>query len=806
MRVFVALLMALLAVPAQAEIDLARAGVTVLDNGLTVIVLEERSLPVVSVQVVYRSGSRDETSGKTGLAHMLEHLAFRASENFPDGAATDAVYDAGGEWHGYTWLDQATYYSTMPADGLDLLLAIEADRMARVVIDPAAMAAEIGAVITEMRGYQNDPSSVLFDAVTAAALVTHPYRGNTIGYESDVRALTAEDARAFYEAHYAPGNAVLAIVGDVDAAAALALVSRHFASLPAREVAARVNAVEPPQSGERRFRLYGAIDRNYLRIAFPAPAFTSADFPAYLLMQQLLSGGSGVNFRQNDWGTPAVEGSALYGMADDMASWVIPTADPYLLMLSASVEGGPSQRYQLENALIREIMRFSRTHPDNAALDAARAAVREALVYDLETPEDAAHQLAFFAGLRGLDALTGLGAALERVTPDDVARVAATYLEPSRATVGWYQPGPVSPPLDGAFGLPRSSAERTSDQAPQAASSAAQVNYLSNGLPVIVRQIGLSPTVSIVAITNGGGSGGGFARAYGMALVEGLSSDLPQLARAIGPAIADSVMDPASMRGIDPAIWLETMLIARRVTASGDAMAPVVVAISGAFNQAEALAALEQELGSLTLAPPPEAVATQVDDQPIRTISSRNPWPVAQAALGYTVRAPSPGSIEGLAMRMTLYILTHEYGGRLGDAAIKDTGLVYYIGSDYAGDAVGGQVELSMGVDPDKIDQAEALLRAEILRLASEPPTAPELNAARSHILGREISAAMDNSEIAGQLARQWLATGALPDNALLAEQLATIGPDEIALAARQIAAGTILRVDVGPAPVGEIP
>lgn len=800
MRLLFALIIVLLAVPANAQIDLSGAGVNRLDNGLTVIVLEDHSLPVVSVQVVYRSGSRDERPGKTGLAHFLEHLAFRASENFPDGAASDAIYDAGGEWHGYTWLDQTTYYSTAPADQLDLLLAIEADRMARVRIDPADIAAEAGAVITEMRGYQNDPSSVLFDAVAAAALQAHPYRNNTIGYESDVAALTADDARAFYESHYAPGNAVLAIVGDIDAEAALAIVQAHFAELPARELAPRVAAVEPPQSGERRVTAYGQVDRNYLRLAYPAPAFTSPDFPAFLLMQQMLSGGSGVNFRQNDWGTPAVEGSALHGAADDMASWVIPTADPYLLMLSASTVGDRREQEALEIELFRRIHRFSRSVPEDAALDAARMAVREALVFDLETPEDAAHQLAFFAGLGALDALLGLDEALDAVTPDDVQRVATEYLGHARRTTGWYIPGDASAPLASAEGQPRPAAERVAEMAQRRAEREPRLHHLANGLPVILRGIDLSPTMAMVAITNGGGAG----RSHGSAAVSGLASDLPRLAGELAEAISASTTDPVGLHGIDPAIWLEAMLMARRGAAPGSQMAPVVIAVSGAVDEQEVLAALETAVGTLAAAPAPLVADPLPDDRAMDRVASRNPWPVAQAALGYTAPAPPPGGADGLAMRMLLYVLTHEYGGRLGDAAIRDRGLVYYIGSDYSGDSARGQVELSMGVDPASIDAMEALLRAEILRLASDPPSDVELAAARSHIIGREASAAMDNREIAEHLARTFLATGDLLDATELARQLAAVTTEDIARAAARFATGTILRVDVGPAPEGE--
>lgn len=110
---------------AYATLDPGRAGIARLDNGLTVIMLEDRTLPLVSVQAIYKSGARDETAGKTGLPHFLEHLAFRATERFPDAAANRAIYDGGGEWHGYTWLDQTAFCATMPADGLDLLLRNE---------------------------------------------------------------------------------------------------------------------------------------------------------------------------------------------------------------------------------------------------------------------------------------------------------------------------------------------------------------------------------------------------------------------------------------------------------------------------------------------------------------------------------------------------------------------------------------------------------------------------------------------------------------------------------------------------------
>ncbi|MEO8455388.1 MAG: pitrilysin family protein, partial [Sphingomicrobium sp.] len=266
--------------PAHAELDLNRAEISHLPNGLTVIMLEDHSFPLVSVQMLYRSGSAAETTGKTGLAHFLEHLAFRASRNFPSERATELIYDAGGEWHGYTAMDQTTYFATMPSEGLDLLLKIEADRMARTVIDPASIEAEKGAVITELHSYENDPLSVLQDAVTRTAIQAHPYGSPMAGYVSDVLRLTAADARGYYAGHYAPRNAVLAIVGDFVPSRARALVAQDFGDVPARPVAVPSFTAELPQRGQRRIEMSGPVERQYFLLAFPSCAASSPDFPA----------------------------------------------------------------------------------------------------------------------------------------------------------------------------------------------------------------------------------------------------------------------------------------------------------------------------------------------------------------------------------------------------------------------------------------------------------------------------------------------------------------------------------------------
>lgn len=791
--------------PAAAELDLARAGVTRLDNGLTVIVLEDHSLPVVSTQVIYRSGSRDETAGKTGLAHFLEHLAFRASENFPDAGATAAIYDTGGEWHGYTWIDQTAYYATMPADGLDLLLAIEADRMARVTIDPAAMDAERGAVITEMHGYENDPASVLFDATVATALQVHPYRNNTIGYESDVAALTAEDARAYYDAHYAPGNAVLAIVGDVTPEAAMTMVRAHFGALPARAVAGRSAAVEPPQRGERRMEIAGPVTRQFVKFVYPAPAASSPDFAPFLVLQQLLGGGSGVNFQQNDWGTPAVEGSALFGASEDIDSWFIPTADPYVFMIGGSI-AADADRSALEADVARRLAIVRAELPSAEALEAAKSRVAEQLAFDVTTTEDAAHQLAFYEGLGAYDALIGLPTSVSAVTAEDVRRIARAYLNPQRLTVGWYVPGGSDARAGLGAGAPQPAAARAATAPQTAVAAAPQLRELAGGLPALVRASPLSPTVSLTLVTAAPIEGEGNLDGHGAITRNGLATDLPAMIASARAALA-AAATPASITepSDDPETRLAQMIDHRTQGTRRQTPTPVVAVVSGAIDPDSAFAALDGAFGDV--APTPLAETTEpflpVIAQPALT-AERIDRALAQVAIGYVVAAPAPATREGLAWRMLLYVLTHDYAGRLGQAAISDSGLVYYIGSDYRSGGGHGWITLAAGVDPGKIDAMEAMIRDQLARLASDPPSAAETDAARRHLLGRDLSAAQNNPEIAERLARQFVETGGLRSHEQLAAMLADTVPGDLAAAARAFASGTILRVDVRSVEQGE--
>lgn len=433
-------------VPPAAAFDLSRAAVERLDNGLTVLVLEEHAVPVVSVQMLYRVGARDEQIGRTGLAHFVEHMAFRASENFPATDLVSRIYAAGGEWHGYTWIDQTTYFETLPAADLDLALAIEADRMARLLLPAAEVEAERGAVLAELHGYEDDPATMLTDAVVAVSFLQHPYRHNTIGWESDVLRLTHADVAAFCRRHYRPANAVLAVVGDVSTADVLARARRRFGDLPGGGPedgpTPAPRTVEPPQRGVRRVEILGtaAAARNRFEIAYRAPAAADPDYPAFLLLRELLGGTGGVNFRQDDTVVPVAAGTRLAGAADDLTTWAPPAAYPYVFTVAGTADLG-LPREEVEAAIEARVAPLRREPVAGAELEAARRRLAAELVFDLETTEDAAHQLAYFTGLGAREPLLALPERLAAVTPDDVRRVAAAILQPHQRTIGWWLAG-----------------------------------------------------------------------------------------------------------------------------------------------------------------------------------------------------------------------------------------------------------------------------------------------------------------------------------------------------------------------------
>lgn len=765
-------LLALLFAPPVAGFDLSRAEVSRLDNGLTLIVLEDRTFPVVSVQALYRVGARHEEVGRTGMAHFMEHMAFRDTQNFPDTEVVSRIYAVGGEWHAYTWLDQTTYFETLPSEYLDLALRIEADRMARLLIPVDQVEAERGAVLAELHGYENDPASLLHDAVLQVSFLQHPYRNNTIGWESDVESIQHANLVSFYERYYQPANAVLVVVGDVSKTDVGERVKELFGTLSGGRRAEPPPTIEPPQTGVRRLVLRGAGSSSYFKIAYRAPSAMNQDYVPFLVLQEVLAGGSGVNFSQNEWGDPAREQSRMAGIYDGLVSWFIPTAAPYVFTLGGMAAPSASQE-DIEARIEEAVQSLRERPPSEEELKRAKRHLMREVIFDVETTEDAAHQLAFFEGLDALEVLQSLPSRIAAVTAADVQSAARTYLGSERRTIGWYLAGaPTALPAG-----PEPAIEERTDWAPATAAaeepsppSLPKLLRLASGLPVLFQRVSLSPAAFLrVLVPTTGVDFAGDDR-QGSPLWRQTALDFRfqpaelqetlQRARSIletgrpmdvTPAAAE-IRDPESRLSaeLDDLLGIQTPEIGSGAAA---------VALVGDLDEATALASLERELGDVEVAPIPSGPSLSVAEQS-RIVELD--FAIAQAQLGYVVPAPPPSDPESWAWRMLLYVMSHGYEGRLGKEAISRQGLVYYIDSSYDSAGTRARVAMRIGVDPEKLTPMRQLLVESLENLQTHPPTEQEVAEAKQHLLGRRQSSAQSNEEISAALLEEWIGEGRL--------------------------------------------
>ena len=329
----------------------------VLDNGLKVVVREDRRAPVVVSMVWYRVGSIDEVNGLTGLAHVTEHMMFRGTRRLPDGEFSRRVAQIGGRDNAFTGRDYTAYHQQLSAKDLGTVLELEAERMANLVMQPEVFAREMQVVMEERRWRTDDrPRAALFEQLYATAFTAHPYRTPVIGWMNDLENLTIDDAREFYRRWYAPNNAVLVVVGDVDPEQVFRLANRHFGRIVARALPRRSPQVEPEQRGTRRVTFQGAAQSPFLMLGFHVPVLRDAerDWEPYALevLETLLDASEVARLPR-----ALVRDSRVAGSVD--ASYEKFQRGPGLFVVSAAPSEGRSVA-ELEAAIRGEIARLVR--------------------------------------------------------------------------------------------------------------------------------------------------------------------------------------------------------------------------------------------------------------------------------------------------------------------------------------------------------------------------------------------------------------------------------------------------------------
>jgi predicted Zn-dependent peptidase len=271
---------------------------TKLKNGLRVIISEDRSAPVFSVAVIYNAGSRDERRGRTGFAHLFEHMMFKGSEQVGPGEHFTLIFNNGGSMNGTTDKERTLYFETLPSNQLDLALFLEADRMWSLDITKENLDNQRNAVQEERRlGIDNQPYGRTYELIDELAYENFAYEHSVIGSMADLGAATVDDVKAFFKTYYAPNNAVLSIVGDVKTAECLEKVRKYFERIPSQPAPAPVDAVEPPQKAEKRQTIEDPLARlPRIDVVWHTPPALSPDDDGLTVLAAVLSSGRSSRF------------------------------------------------------------------------------------------------------------------------------------------------------------------------------------------------------------------------------------------------------------------------------------------------------------------------------------------------------------------------------------------------------------------------------------------------------------------------------------------------------------------------------
>jgi len=414
---------------------------TVLDNGLKVIVKEDRRAPIVTSQVWYKVGSSYEHGGLTGVSHVLEHMMFKGTERLAPGEFSRIIAENGGEENAFTGRDYTAYFQKLANDRLPIAFELEAERMRRLTLPEQEFKKELEVVKEERRWRtEDDPESLTFERFNANAFEASPYRNPVIGWESDLEQMKVEDLRAWYRTWYAPNNATLVVVGDVDPQQVFALAQQYFGPLQAEPISPPKHRDEPDQKGEKRLHVKAPAKEPYLLMGYKTPALGHADgeWEPYALemLASVLDGGSSARFSRE-----LVRGSQVAASAG--ADYSAFSRLPGLLLL----DGIPAKGHDiadLEQALRAQVERV-RTEP--VALDELeriRTQLIAAKVFERDSVFAQAMQIGRLetVGL-GWPLIDQYVEHLSRVTPEQVQAVARKYLLPDNLTVAVLDPQPL---------------------------------------------------------------------------------------------------------------------------------------------------------------------------------------------------------------------------------------------------------------------------------------------------------------------------------------------------------------------------
>ena len=400
-----------------------------LKNGLRVLLAEDHHAPTYSISVTYNVGSRDERPGRTGFAHLFEHMLFQGSENVGKGEHFILVQNNGGSANGTTNMDRTNYFETLPANQLELGIFLEADRMRAPAITQANFDNQRLTVQEERRqSYDNRPYGKTYEAVIDLAYDIFPYKHSTIGSMEDLNAATVDDAKAFFRTYYAPNNAVLSIVGDFKTDVALGLIKKYFEAIPPQAPPVAPDMSEPEQKGERRKVIEdGFAQTPRLDMVFKIPPGNTPDWYALDILGYVLSSGVSSRLYQK----LVKEKEIALSVYADAAEQRGPSLFWFSIMARPT-----SDLAELEKLLYEEIARLQTEGVSDGELKKVQMQLRRERTQRLYSSRSRANALGHFAVYYDDPALiNSVWRRYEGVTRADLQRVARVYLKESNRSV-----------------------------------------------------------------------------------------------------------------------------------------------------------------------------------------------------------------------------------------------------------------------------------------------------------------------------------------------------------------------------------
>jgi zinc protease len=419
--------------PPPRPLDLDRVVETTLGNGLRVRLMPERSAPTISYYTVFQVGSRNERVGVTGISHLFEHMMFNGAAKYGPRQFDRVLESRGGYSNAYTSNDLTVYYEDFTSEALETVVDLESDRMRSLRIDDEALAQEREVVKEERRlRTENSIFGLMEEQLEALVFLSHPYRWPIIGWMADIDRISRADCEAFFRTYYAPSNAAIYAVGDLDPDAMLALLERQYGDIPAGPPPAPVAAGEPAQRGERRATIRFPSQAPAILIGWRAPEGRSPDASALDVLQVCLTVGEASRLRRR-----LVQETEVAVSVTISWGWRI---DPGIFYAFVELPKGQDPA-KVERLVYEEIEKVVRHGVTSKELARAKALLRSAVLHELATHHGVAHALAQAEALvgdwreagRALEHYAAIGSA-------DLKRVAAEYLDPLRRSVVTLEP------------------------------------------------------------------------------------------------------------------------------------------------------------------------------------------------------------------------------------------------------------------------------------------------------------------------------------------------------------------------------